>query len=272
MTAHGILASDRIGPAGAPEVWVLHGILGSARNWRAFTRRLARVRPDLAFRLIDLRHHGDSHGGFPPPDTLAACAEDLARLAEAEGVAPCAVVGHSFGGKVTLAYVARRPAQLAQAWVLDAVPGAVGSFPDDHEVITVVRALHGIAMPVASHDQAADTLRAQGFSDALAAWMTTNLVHRGDGYVWRFDLAAVDRMLRDYAATDLWSVVDDPPVPLHVVRAGRGDRWEADAVARLGRSAAVDHLLADSGHWVHVDAPDTLRELLALHLPGGDAA
>jgi len=264
-----LLASQRIGPDGAPTVWVLHGILGSARNWRAFTRRLAKERPDLAFRLIDLRHHGDSHGALPPPDTVASCVEDLLRLADHLDEAPVAVVGHSFGGKVALMHAGRQPAGLEQTWVLDATPGRVHDLPADNGVLQVIAALHRIPMPVASHDDVAQALRDMGFSELLSRWMTTNLRPAGDrdGYVWRFDLQGVEALIGDYARVDGWPVLEDPPVTIHLVRAEKGDRWSQEDVRRIAAAPVVDHLLADSGHWVHVDSPVALRALLASHLP-----
>ena len=103
----------------------------------------------------------------------------------------------------------------------------------------------------------------------LASWMTTNLRRTPDGYRWRFDLPAVREMIADYFVEDLWPVLDapGPGLRIDVVRAERSDRWtdeELDRFARLPDDCAVRlHLLPDSGHWVHVDAPDALIDILA---------
>ena len=70
-------------PGVDPSRWmlVLHGILGSGGNFRSFARRLAAACPAWGFVLVDLRMHGQSQGA-PPPHTLAAAADDLARLGE----------------------------------------------------------------------------------------------------------------------------------------------------------------------------------------------
>lgn len=264
-----VLSSVTLGDDDGAEVWILHGILGSGRNWRSFVRRVQASRPDLRFRLIDLRHHGESQGAFDGPDTIASCVQDLEVLARACGRAPVAVVGHSFGGKVALMHAAECPAGLQQTWVLDARPGPVDVSSTSMEVLEVIGALRTVALPIESHRHLKENLMAMGFSGALSSWMTTNLARReeGPGFGWRFDLDAVESMIRDYAAVDGWPVVCDPPLDLHLVVAGRGDRWSRFDRVRLEEAPARVHELKDSGHWVHVDAPEALARLLTRHLP-----
>ncbi|GJN17083.1 hypothetical protein PR202_gb04123 [Eleusine coracana subsp. coracana] len=91
--------------------FVLHGLLGSGRNWRSFSRTLASElhnrAPSDEWRmvLVDLRNHGWSAGikGIIPPHDMSTAAKDLADLVKARGWAwPDVVVGHSMGGKVAL--------------------------------------------------------------------------------------------------------------------------------------------------------------------------
>ena len=106
-----------------PRGWLLflHGILGSGANWRTIARKLVAARPEWGAVLVDLRKHGRSQGA-PPPHTVDAAADDLVRLAADLGLPVAGVIGHSFGGKVTLAL--RGKLELAELWVLDATPGA----------------------------------------------------------------------------------------------------------------------------------------------------
>jgi len=255
--------------------WILHGILGSAANWRGFARRMVERHPDWRVRCVDLRNHGDSHGALPPHD-LEHCAQDLWALGADCGERPQVLIGHSFGGKVALTYAgqalalgATGPGGLAWVWVLDATPGPLPGDPrGDSEVVAVISALVQIPQPLAQREDVVTILRAQGFSEGLARWMTTNLRRSADGYVWRFELPAVQEMIADYFRQDLWPVLDHPGPHLHidVVRAARSERWRP---AELERFAALPadgpvrlRLLPDSGHWVHVDNPEGLHALL----------
>lgn len=250
------------GPAPTRTAFVLHGILGSARNWRTFARELVRRHPDWRLVLVDLRNHGDSRGA-PPPHTIDACAADLAALAASLDLVPEAVVGHSFGGKVALAYARDHGAGLRAVWVLDAVPGRVDL--EDGEVDRVVSALRAIPMPVARRNDVHAALVARGFSDAISSWMTTNLAPVPDGYGWRFDLDAIAEMLASYERTDLWPFLDQTRLDVRVVRAERSDRWTPHELAPFETAPPNVQLvpLARAGHWVHVDNPEGLLTLLA---------
>src|SRR5262245_2667251 len=106
VTESPILSHERIRAAGAePTRWmlVLPGVFGAGRNWSTVARKVVAARPEWGAVLVDLRQHGASQG-FPPPHTLAACADDLRRLVAAESLQADALLGHSFGGKVGLVY------------------------------------------------------------------------------------------------------------------------------------------------------------------------
>ena len=279
------------GLPGPPRVAVfLHGILGSAKNWYSFARRLAQTMPGWRCVLVDLRHHGDSQT-TERPDTLRACAADVDVLVRHLGIAPQAVIGHSFGGKVALVYARDfRPEGLRDVWVLDANPSARDPHArsandqddqddrDEHEVVRVLAALRDVPLPVVSRASLTALLGARGFSPQFAAWMTTNLAPRPDGgFGWRFDLEGVTRLLEDYFVEDLWpfcaSVEPAGPLRLHMLRGARSDRFRAQDIARLEALDHAGHLrlwvLENAGHWVHVDAPEVLSAWLRETLTAG---
>ena len=107
-------AAHRVGGQNTwPVAYIVPGLLGQGRNWRGWANRLCARLEALGcpwrFVLVDVRHHGRSTELYtaPPPDTVAAAAGDLADLASAVGQ-PRAVIGHSLGGKIALAYAERQ--------------------------------------------------------------------------------------------------------------------------------------------------------------------
>ncbi len=243
------LASQSAG-SGPRRALIVHGILGSGRNWRTISRKLASALPEWHFITVDLRNHGDSHG-FGGPHDLRACAADLASLQ------PELIVGHSFGGKVALASL--RDHGVPEVWVLDALPGPLAGPSDVEEVI---RALREVPLPLARRE---DLARHLPLSPSLVAWMTTNLRSTPEGLVWRFDLDAVQEMMRSYWETDFWPLVESTTASVTFVRALRNERWTPAVLERfeaLPPWSPVRLLELDAGHWLHADDPEGLVALL----------
>ncbi len=273
LVNHSIVAKS-----GARRVaFILHGALGSGQNFRGIARKLCERLPHYAFVLVDLRNHGASVPA-PPPHTLEACARDLRTLRsywveerpEFEPVS--CVIGHSFGGKVAIEYARLYPEELEQVWVLDSNPGPQTAGVD-HEILTVIRAIRSVPEPINNRADVVAAIEARGLSGALARWMTTNLRREEDRYVWAFDLDAIEELLRDYFARDLWAYLESPKTrtELRLVVAEHSDRWAPlmkSRVQSLSSSTRVFyHMIANAGHWLHVDNPDALLALLADQLP-----
>ena len=254
------IATEVIG-SGARTALICHGILGSRRNWRSFARGLSAALPGWRMVLVDLRGHGDS-AALGPPYTVAQCAADVAAL----GIDPEVIIGHSFGGKVVLSYTAKLPAALQQTWVLDAIPSPSPGDEDAQEVSRVIAALRAIP-PLERRTDLVGILTGMGFSETLARWMTTNLQRTPDGLRWRFDLSAIAALITDYFALDLWDVLETPTsdLEIHVVRALHSERWTPDVLQRfddLSLSSDVTLHDLDAGHWVHVDNPAGLIQIM----------
>ncbi len=261
---------------------VVHGILGSARNWLSFIRRHEARTPGWRYVLVDLRNHGDSHD-VSAPHTLTACADDLHHLSVHLGLSFDAVIGHSFGGKVVLEYLRRHAtAATHTAFVLDSNPGVVNPLDvmgDPHEVIGVVSALRTFTRPIASRVELTDGLRALGFSEAMGGWMTTNLRPLpSGGFDFKFNLDAVEQMLASYFSTDSFDVLasSGDGRRVYMILGGKSDRVREDDRRRLeALSPRVSvHVLPEAGHWVHVDDPEGLSSFIAAKLmaPRGSQA
>lgn len=256
-------------PAAARRLHVLHGIYGRGRNWGAVARHLATRRPDWACVLLDLRHHGASPR-TPPPHTVEAAAADVVASAARRGEAIDAILGHSFGGKVALRVAAARPAALRQVWVIDATPAAGTTGGEAWRLLQVLRAL---PPRFDSRQAAVDAITSAGFTPALAEWMTTNLARAGDGYVWALDLDAMEAFLEDYARTDLWTTIEEPPdgLMIHIVKATESGVLTPEACGRIEtagrRHGRVQLHRVPGSHWIHTDNPQAIIALLARELP-----
>ena len=261
------LAHRSWGREGGAELWILHGILGSKQNWTRFSQRLSERHPELLVRAFDLRCHGDSVG-FSSPHTVRSCAADLIRERERLG-APSVLIGHSFGGKVALAYGAKvgtagRP--IPSLWTLDS-PLESAPRPGHGEVAQVIEVCARLAMPQPSRRALSEALQAEGLSAGISQWMTTNIRRAEGGFQWRFDIQGIQELMRDYWRLEAWHLLGVIPkeTSLKLLRAERGMRWTEESARRLQEVAphAQSPLLRDSGHWVHIDQPDALLALIS---------
>ncbi|KAI6674068.1 hypothetical protein NL676_001974 [Syzygium grande] len=276
----------------APTALVLHGLLGSGRNWRSFSRSLASAlsaaSPPSEWRmvLVDLRNHGRSAelGGFGPPHDMSSAAGDLADLVRSRGWAwPDAVIGHSMGGKVALQFAlscargcyGESAACPRLVCVLDSVPGEVKSENSDGEVEKVLKTLQSLPSTIPSRKWLVNHMLELGFSKSLAEWIGSNLKKSGDHETWAFNLEGAVQMFDSYRETSYWSLLEEPPkaTEIAIVRAEKSDRWDPDVIKRLERLSSLGrdrsegkvslHVLPNSGHWVHVDNPKGLLEIVA---------
>jgi 2-succinyl-6-hydroxy-2,4-cyclohexadiene-1-carboxylate synthase len=121
VTGHPI-AFEESGPPDAPAVLLLHGFLGSRRDWDPVVAPLSRTHRCLA---VDLPGHGET--GAPVDESLwtpAGCVAALAALAEAHGGG--AIAGYSLGGRLALQLAIDHPRAVKRAVILSGTPGIAG--------------------------------------------------------------------------------------------------------------------------------------------------
>lgn len=276
---------------------ILHGLMGSGRNWRNFSHQLgsailqrnSRGSAGWHMVLVDQRNHGRSAGleGFDPPHDISSAAKDVANLVKAEKWdSPYVVIGHSMGGKVALDFAEScsrgdygesflLPKQL---WVLDSVPGEVVTDDSDGEVEKVLSTLKFIPNPIPSRRWLVDYMRNLGFSKTLSDWLGSNLKRvdtSSEEVTWVFDLNGIVEMFNSYRKKSYWSLLQHPPqgLEISIVRAENSDRWNSAVLAQLesvaNKEQSADngkvffHVLENAGHWVHIDNPKGLIDIMA---------
>lgn len=273
MTVSGFarLAATSVSGASPPtrHLVMLHGIYGRGRNWQPIAKRIADQRPDYTCWLVDLRHHGDSEKAGAS-DTLDGLAGDVVQWMAETGIDAAATLGHSYGGKVALAVAARRRDIPLQTWVIDSTPEAKAPGGSAWEMLRVVRSLPD---RFTTRAEAVEGIVAGGFATGVAQWMSTNLARTDDGFRWALDFGVMERLLVDFFATELWTVLEQPAPghDIHVVKATESSVISPAAVARLealARSGSQVHLhQLEGGHWIHAESPEAVAGLLLTHLP-----
>lgn len=244
--AHIEHAAQRSG-TGTPLV-VAHGLFGSGRNFNTLGRRWAAGRRVV---LLDMRNHGNS----PWADEMdyAAQAADLAEAVERLAEGRAIVLGHSMGGKATMALALSRPELVAGLIVADIAPMTYG-----HTHLPYVRAMRSTDLGAVRRRSDADALLADGVPDPmLRSFLLQNLVVEDGVARWRMNLPAVEReMPRLIGWPGEWPQdrFDGPALFLH---GGVSEYVPAESrgkIAALFPAAAVE-TVEGAGHWLHAEKP-----------------
>ena len=106
-----------LGGAGKPPMIVLHGMLGSSRNWLSTGRDLAKHFHVFA---VDARNHGKSP--HAPEMSYEVMVDDLVRWMDAQGLPKAVITGHSMGGKTAMLLACRHPERVERLVVVDIAP------------------------------------------------------------------------------------------------------------------------------------------------------
>lgn len=186
---------------------------------------------------------------------------------QALNVEPKAIIGHSFGGKVALAYQQEQK-NVLQTWVLDALPGIPPSKKDRlSSVDEMIEALGEMPSTVKDKQFVVESLMQKGIPNAQALWMTTNLKRSEDKghYVWKFDLNVVRSLYASFLCTDFVPLLNSKHgAHIHIVMAERNKQWTDKVLKEIQHGNL--HWLKNADHWVHVDNPSGLLSLLTPHL------
>jgi pimeloyl-ACP methyl ester carboxylesterase len=246
-----------LGGAGDPPYVILHGMLGSSRNWQTAGRDLAAGRRVFA---LDLRNHGLS----PHSDEMSypAMAGDVAAWLDSHGIGAAELIGHSMGGKVAMLLACRHPARVKRLVAVDIAPKAY-SWPGRRDEFEAMNGLDLASLK--SRAEAEVHLEALIPSWAMRKFIASSLERNpAGGWRWQFNLPVLTAALPELEG--------NPLAP--------GDRFDGPSLfVAGGRSSYVQHsdldgirghfpaarvvTLAGSGHNPHVDAREAFVRAVA---------
>jgi pimeloyl-ACP methyl ester carboxylesterase len=261
----------------APPLVLVHGGLDHCRNWDAIAREL---QPHFHVVAPDLRGHGDSEWARGSSYSLADHVYDLSRLIRSAGLRDLALVGHSMGGMVSLAYAGTYPAQVSRLGILDGIFLAGSRRTPIHEQMSRwIDQLDRIGEREASTfrtiEEASQRLstRNKRLTPAQALHLARHgLRQHADGlYRWKFDhhlrARAPYRLLPD-DYTGLWSRISCPTLLMWGDESYLADP-EAAGLLKHFKQAELQKI-AGAGHWLHHDRLDlvlaSLRRFLGAPL------
>lgn len=246
-----------LGGVGKPPLVLLHGMLGSSRNWQT-------TGADLAARYhvcaLDLRNHGRSPHG-EPMDYPTMMNDVLAWLDE-QMVTKATFVGHSMGGKTAMLLACQHPERAERLVVVDIAPkdyywvGHRANFAAMNELN--LEDLH-------SRAEAELRFEARVPSLGMRKFLTTNLDRTEDGrWRWQINLPVITQAVPVLEANSL-APADRYDGPTRFITGSESNYVEpADHEAIRRHFPRADIVTVHSGHNPHMDArADFVRAVLA---------
>lgn len=248
-------------PEGSPaavDVLFLHGFMGSGADWRGIIDALQPAYRGLA---IDLPGHGGAVDLDEDAYTMAGAARAVIDALDRRGIARCALVGYSMGGRLALYLALRFPTRFRRLVLESASPG----LPTEEER----------AARRAADEARARRLESEDFDDFLDDWYRQPLFASLRNYPdvlaemtaarRRNDPAELARALRGMGTgrqPSLWERLSGLPVATLAIAGALDAKYVGLARAMAAASPRVRAaVVPEAGHNVHAEQP---RRYLAL--------
>ncbi len=235
---------------------IVHGLFGSARNWRVLQKRLAETRRVIT---VDLRNHGDSF--WRDDNSYEALAEDLAEVISAHG-GVADVLGHSMGGKAAMVLALTQPNMVRRLIVADIAPVAYGHTQAGH-----ILAMKAVDMRVVTRRNEADKQLAATVQDApLRAFFLQSVALEEDGARWKLNLEALgEEMPKIMGFPDIVSAISVPVLMLHGAESDYVQPEVQPEILRLFPKAEFAEI-EGAGHWLHAERPREFQAAVEVFL------
>lgn len=237
-----------LGGSGRPPLVLMHGFLGSSRNWQTAGAELAAHFHVLA---VDLRNHGRSP--HAPEMTYAAMLDDMVEWMDAQGLARTVLLGHSMGGKLAMRLACDRPERVERLIVVDIAPKEYPGMAQRTEVT----AMNELRLDdLKSRAEAEIRLEARVEDWAMRKFLVTNLERSDDGgWHWIVNLPVLTRALPELVKDPL-AEEDHFDGQTHFILGGKSRFVASEDHAAIRRHfpAARISVLPEAGHNPHLEA------------------
>lgn len=257
-----VLHYRKLSEAGAPLI-ALHGLFGSLENLGMVTSRLAAKYQVYA---VDLPNHGNS----PAIETMtiASMCGMIYQWMNAVGIAKAHFLGHSLGGKVCMEMSLIYPDWVDSLIVADIAP--VNYPPRHHHVFEALRAVD--LATIEKRGEAEQQMAAYITDTATRRFLLKNLVKVDNRWQWRINLDGIEA---DYLQLLAANSSDRPPYRQATlfIKGERSDyllpAYHRQIFARFPKASI--QTIANTGHWLHAEAPDEfvaiVEQFLGLYQP-----
>ena len=248
---------------------VLHGLLGSAPNFRSIVKN-PKITSLANSYLLDLRNHGSSEHR----DTMSSIemAEDVYSFIQNNNISSNLVImGHSMGAQVLMAFSTQYPEILKAAIVVDFAPHDYKNdprFSAKQENEELLRKLVKIDLSQ-DYKVVSEQVKAAAGNKTVGEFIMTNLKRDENGkYIWKSNLPAI---LQNY------QILAGPPEsknekftgPLKVIFGEHSTYYAEDLIPKFTSVFPKFNkekdlaIIKGANHWVHFSKPIEFVEVVS---------
>lgn len=235
---------------------ILHGIFGLSDNWITHGKRLAEK---YAVYLPDLRNHGQSP--HSPTFNYHAMADDLLQFIEDHNLTNPVIIGHSMGGKVTMQFALEHPEIPSRLILVDISPV---KYPDRDAHFDIISAMMSINFEAIHSREEVDEILKQSIPDhGTRLFIMKNLYRKTrHTFDWRLNIQAIANNM-DYMFGSI-EAANTYEKDVLFIKGGLSDyiKEEHKPLILQKFPNATFAEIANAGHWVHVDAPEEIYNLI----------
>lgn len=244
------------GKAGRPPLVILHGLLGSSRNWQMAAKEL-----EDCFHVfcLDLRNHGESP--WAEPHSYEAMVDDLQQWMESRLDGKPVLMGHSMGGKLAMKFACEFPDLIRKLIVVDISPRLYPKTHDDEFI-----GMREVKRRGATTRGKAEIILAAYISDwAKRKFLLTNLI-RKDGeetLEWQINLDGIEVSLREIEKSPLSAGQCYEGDSLFVM-GGKSSYFSSDDVSIIREHFPTSgiEVMSESGHNPHFECRERFAQIV----------
>jgi esterase len=236
---------------------ILHGLFGMLDNWQTFSKQLSSHHEVY---ILDLRNHGRSPHSDEHSYTLMA--RDIYDFMVEQNLFSANIMGHSMGGKVAMQFAAYYPGFVRKLIVIDMFPKKYNSPPTEHslmfEVIDEI-----IQHKFTKRSEAEELIVSILPNPRLSGFLAKNLFLNDESIIdWKFNAQALKRTYQNLSeAVDINGKISTKTLLIKGAKSNYISSEDVKSIDLYFSNARIE-IIPNTGHWVNVDAPEELRDVV----------
>ena len=242
-----------VGDSDAPDLIILHGLLGSADNWLTLAKRYSEK---FQVHLVDARNHGQS----PKSEihNYQAMSEDLLGYLNEQGIEKTAIIGHSMGGKTAMTFAENHPERVTKLIIADIAPRA---YQPHHGHIFEALKKTSPRHATSREEVSLDLKSSLGNESVLIPFLMKSLRReKSGGFSWRFNVDVLSKTILSITEKINLTINTLPTLFIYGRKSDYVKEYDISEVEGLYLQLETA-CLEKSGHWLHTQEPELFFEI-----------